>query len=395
MRRPIDEKKLRREILSRESKKAQSLLDRGGTFTLIAENVALYYRALCNSSFGQSLSEDEKLFAVAVMDCWPYIWQDKLPIEIIQHSIPMIKIGMIGTTPYWVPHSDDIWNLKGENSVLISLIMQIEVMIFCAEMLANYREIVSMVIEMEPLISEMASCVLHEGDNYELYTFIISYVESFIQNPEFQTIMRNFRQKKPDFDDYLPKDENLSSEKENLLFTNENLEYKKQKMFDEALELKRCGAFDDLSEIEFKKKMQRDERLIANRNLQLLQISVILLLIIFCGLSTFFFGKYVFGREVVGLNAVCYTSDSIVKSDYYHDQNCKYYYHMKDGRKTTVYEARKNGYFDCPYCDVSKQNEVSVKCEYGYSFLASLAISISAYICFYIFYVKKKKTDRG
>lgn len=69
------EKELMQAMLSRESKTAQSLLERGGNFALIAENVTLFYRALTvGAKYGKEIWKKHNKFFLKNINVIKKFW---------------------------------------------------------------------------------------------------------------------------------------------------------------------------------------------------------------------------------------------------------------------------------------------------------------------------------
>ena len=88
-------------------------------------------------------------------------------------------------------------------------------------------------------------------------------------------------------------------------------------------------------------------------------------------------GEFVFVSERKGANTICYTT---TYGNHYHASYCGSLYASR--HKTTVYDAKKNGYYDCSKCSVGTL-DTSYKHHYGLSILGSFSILSLVSLCLY------------
>lgn len=86
-------------------------------------------------------------------------------------------------------------------------------------------------------------------------------------------------------------------------------------------------------------------------------------------------GEFVFISERRGANTVCYTT---TYGDCYHASYCSSLY--ASSHKTTVFDAKRNGYIDCSRCSVGEL-DISYKHHYLWSIIGSVSVLSLTAIC--------------
>lgn len=162
----------------------------GGNFGYIAQNIATIYYVLKNSEFGKQLTEDQLLFATALFDTIIYIKESTITIEEIKESVVLSKIGHVRIFPYEKEHEAFCSNTK--NRYLIGLAMQVEALIFTAEMLANYRDIVDIIVDKKAKIADTINQTLEQGKNCILYPAVYENVNRWINEQDLRKLILSF-----------------------------------------------------------------------------------------------------------------------------------------------------------------------------------------------------------
>lgn len=164
----------------------------GGNFGYIAQNIATIYYVLKESEFGKQLNEDQLLFATALCDTISYVESGNITIEELYSSVIQSKIGVVSIFPYEVRHDSFLNNTTTKNKYLIGLTMQIEALIFSAEMLANYHDVVDSVVERKSEIAKMVNKTLQEGKKGNLYPAVLSNISIWLKDNSFRQIILDF-----------------------------------------------------------------------------------------------------------------------------------------------------------------------------------------------------------
>lgn len=163
----------------------------GGNFGYIAQNIATIYFVLKESDFGKRLSKDQLLFATALCDTISYVKLGTITIEDLHEAVILSQIGEVRIFPYSVRH-DSLSNFL-ENKDIVGLAMQIEALIFSAEMIVDYHDVVDSVVSQKNQIEQMINKTLKEGKNCELYPAVFFNISDWLND-------NNFRQTILDFD---------------------------------------------------------------------------------------------------------------------------------------------------------------------------------------------------
>ena len=162
----------------------------GGNFGFIAQNVATIYYVLKESEFGKQLNEDQLLFATALCDTIPYISNEAISIDELRRAVIYSKIGCVGIFPYKVKHDSPFEHY--ENKEIINLTMQIEVLIFSAEMLTDYHNVVNVVVDKKEQISKMVNRTLEQGHKCSIYPTILKGMNHLLNNDEIKKTILSF-----------------------------------------------------------------------------------------------------------------------------------------------------------------------------------------------------------
>lgn len=162
----------------------------GGNFGYIAQNIATIYYVLNESDFGKQLTEDQLLFATALFDTICYINEGTITVDELKDSVVLAKIGHIGISTYQKQYESFCSNT--ENKYLIGLAMQIESLIFTAEMLANYHDVVDEIVKRKTEIAKMINQTLEQGKKCTLYPTINFNVNTWMYERSLQELILSF-----------------------------------------------------------------------------------------------------------------------------------------------------------------------------------------------------------
>lgn len=159
-------------------------------FEYFAQYIATIYYVLKESNFGKQLNDKQLLFATALCDTIDYIDSGTMTVEEIQESVMYAQIGCVGIFPYRVQH-DSLFS-KEEHKDLIGLTMQLEALIFASAMIADYHEIVDIIVEMKPLISQTVIQTLEQGRRSSIYSIIYQTVTIYLNDSNFRNAVLSF-----------------------------------------------------------------------------------------------------------------------------------------------------------------------------------------------------------
>jgi hypothetical protein len=133
---------------------------------------------------------------------------------------------------------------------------------------------------------------------------------------------------------------------------------------------------DEYSELRSKEHQRHDNEIYVIKNSCMVKTKktmiVVLLVSIVIGCLL---GEFVFISERKGANTVCYTT---TYGDCYHASYCGSLY--ASSHKTTVFDARRNGYRDCSKCSVGEL-DISYQHHYLWSIIGSVGILSLIAIC--------------
>ncbi len=134
--------------------------------------------------------------------------------------------------------------------------------------------------------------------------------------------------------------------------------------------------FDEYSELCNKEHQRHKNEIYGIKNIYKVKTKWTMIVIIFVSIVIgLLLGEFVFVSERKGANTVCYTT---TYGDSYHASYCGSLY--ASSHKTTVFNARRNGYKDCSKCSVGEL-DISYKHQYLWSVIGSVCILSSTAIC--------------
>ena len=162
-------------------KKAKFAAPYRDNFSLIAQNVALYYLTIKETPLGQRLGHDQLLFATGYLDTIVYQIDGTMNCKSIATSIAYGRIGAV-SLGFYTRHHRGTFERKA-NDELVGFTMQLSAQIFDAsDTKVDYRRIVDAVIDKKSVIEKVVEDVLSVGTNHPMYAEIHNRVYSWLRD---------------------------------------------------------------------------------------------------------------------------------------------------------------------------------------------------------------------
>lgn len=173
----------------------QNFLKVGGNFGLIAQYVTAIYCALKETAFGKGLERPRLLYATALIDAQVYLESgdiDASEIRLGAMSSCIYEFG-VGFYNKKVYGFFGDFNLSESEKSLVTLVMQLEAMIFCAENTTfGYRQIVDVVYSKKSLIEKIVIDGLKSPRSLPVYQDAKHKVQSNLLNKDFVRDVNSF-----------------------------------------------------------------------------------------------------------------------------------------------------------------------------------------------------------
>ena len=162
-------------------------------YDLIAKNFTMFYRGLCDSSYGASLSEDERLFAVGYIGAYAFLEKNLITTKSIKHVVSRTAIHSFGSKS------------TSQYFKLISLILQLELLMFAADnpnvnLLDANRYIEANEITVEKTVEHYMNISLDDETFLSEYISRLQLVGMFCDSVSFRNIVESAcAEKEPHF----------------------------------------------------------------------------------------------------------------------------------------------------------------------------------------------------
>ena len=182
------------------------VISAGGNFRFVAQNIATIYCIVEHSSFGKTLTKEQKMYAAALIDMYAYLSKGAYqPIDVAM-AVDYARGGIVSLFPHNKVHGllD-----RNENADLVNLSMQLEAMIFSVDTNVPDKEIVDMVVSEKSTISDAVNQIVSQGSNGAMYKKMYTYVQQHLSDPSLQNIVlvcENFQDKSKKSHSYVCKD---------------------------------------------------------------------------------------------------------------------------------------------------------------------------------------------
>ena len=160
-------------------------------FDLIATNVGIIYEIIDESAFGHTISEDQKLFATAVMDLETYIMNGEFNYDDIQRAVLSSKIGTL-TSAYSFARKTHGFMDYDEFSNLLSLVMQIELMVFECDTHIDPYLIMDELIKQKEHLRELVGKTQRAPRNFEVFNTVKMFAMKYLNDDGFKKKVLHF-----------------------------------------------------------------------------------------------------------------------------------------------------------------------------------------------------------
>lgn len=162
----------------------------GGTFALIAKNVAILYMAFDSHPTSKNWDEDKKLFAAALLDLDSYIHKGAISLSDVARAVLFSKSGSIALPPMYTRNHGLLDHYKHYS--VVNLAMQVETIIIDADFGYNPYEIMDMVISEKNTIKNTVISTMENGADGRTVFMWSATVDAYLKSPRFVEIIEAF-----------------------------------------------------------------------------------------------------------------------------------------------------------------------------------------------------------
>ena len=161
----------------------------GGNFNYIAQTFATQYTILTNCDYGWDLSEDERLFALALVNTASSIRSGAINGEDIYSAVEDSTVGLL--------HLNDVsrrWGgyAESEYQRLFHLLLQIEALTFRGHTEVDDETILSEILDRKSEILATMKATLQQSIRSPLYDQLLPSVKQLIDDRLFQYLVSTY-----------------------------------------------------------------------------------------------------------------------------------------------------------------------------------------------------------
>jgi len=167
------------------------MVDAGGNYNFIAQNIACIYYVVDNSYYCVDYDEDHKLFASALMATIAFVSDGSISINELEDAVRFSGTAVIRSGLISVNHGG-INDLAHENNRLINMVMQLEALEFSCFSNMPVRAIINSVINNKQAIIEMIDKTIKEGSACPLYSKIVPFVDASFESEDFRNLVLSY-----------------------------------------------------------------------------------------------------------------------------------------------------------------------------------------------------------
>ena len=161
----------------------------GGNFNYIAQTLATQYTILTNSDYGWMLSEDERLYAVALINAAPSIRSGAIDGEEVYSAVEDSSVGLLH-----LETASRRWGGIAESELqrLFNLLLQLEALTFRGHSDVDDEAILDMILEQKADILATMKKTLQQSVGSPLYDQLLPAVKQLIEDRMFQYLVSTY-----------------------------------------------------------------------------------------------------------------------------------------------------------------------------------------------------------
>ncbi len=167
------------------------VLSAGGNYGYIAKNIATIYYIIEHSQNSSLFTEEQKLYATALIDCYGYLENGIFSIYDLTRAVQYSQAGIICVDLYHQMNSP--FTDFSDNRDLVNLTMQLEALIFRG-MGADAHTCVDSVISKKAKIEKMIRKTLSDAPNGEMFHKVFPFVTKSLADDAFKEMVLSYQE---------------------------------------------------------------------------------------------------------------------------------------------------------------------------------------------------------